>query len=212
MNDPTPVPPLLEVCVDSVQAARAAAAAGADRIEYCARLDLGGTTPVLQELERVLELLELPVFAMVRPRGGDFVHDEPELRAMTEDLKAVRALGVHGVVLGVLGPDGRIDRESLRRLRQEAGDLPLTFHRAFDELERPLEGLETLLELGVDRLLTTGGPPTAWEGREMLQELVRAAGEELVVMPGGGVRQDHVHALLEHTGAREVHSSQVLRL
>lgn len=167
---------------------------------------------MMLELERVLDLLEVPVFAMVRPRGGDFVYDSRELRDLTEDLRAVRERGANGVVLGVLGADGRIARETVTGLREEAGDLPLTFHRAFDELARPLEGIEALLELGVDRLLTTGGPPTAWEGRDVLSELVQAAGDQLVVMPGGGVRQDHVHALLEHTGAREVHSSKVLIL
>jgi len=212
VSEPVPSRPLLEVCVDRVETALVAAAAGADRIEFCARLDLGGITPVMLELERVLDLLEVPVFAMVRPRGGDFVYDARELRDLTEDLRAVRECGANGVVLGVLGADGRIARETVAALRAEAGDLPLTFHRAFDELARPLEGIEALLELGVDRLLTTGGPPTAWEGRDVLRELVQAAGDQLVVMPGGGVRQDHVHALLEHTGAREVHSSQVLIL
>ena len=212
MSSHVPSRPLLEVCVDRVEAALAAAAAGADRIEFCARLDLGGITPETLELERVLNLLEVPVFAMVRPRGGDFVHDARELRELREDLRAMRECGADGVVLGVLGADGRIAREALASLREEAGELPLTFHRAFDELESPLDGIETLLELGVDRLLTTGGPPTAWEGRDVLRELVQAAGEQLVVMPGGGVRQDHVHALLEHTSAREVHSSQVLVL
>jgi copper homeostasis protein len=203
---------LLEVCVEGVDAAVAAAAAGADRRELCARLDLGGTTPAPTELAGVLERVTVPVHAMVRPRGGDFVYTGEELARMRRELRELLAVGAHGLVLGVLESGGAIERGAMSSLLELAEGLPVTFHRAFDGIPEPRAALETLIELGVTRLLTSGGPARAWEGRAQLRELVEAAGERLLVMPGGGVRQDHVLPLLELTGAREVHSSVVLKL
>jgi len=201
----------LEVCVDSAAGARAAAL-GADRLELCARLEVGGLTPETDLLRSLTDEGTVPVFAMIRPRPGDFVYSPKELAAMEASIDAARDLGAAGLVLGTLHPDGSLDAAALERLLRRADGLPVTFHRAFDGIHRPFEALEVLLELGVARLLTSGDGPRAWEGRDLLRRLVEAAGEELVVMPGGGVRQDHVLELLAATGAREVHSSVVLDL
>jgi copper homeostasis protein len=202
----------LEVCVDSLDLAVAAAQGGADRIELCARLDLDGITPTRADLEQALAQVAVPVFAMVRPRAGDFVYTSEELIEAEAQAREAVALGARGLVFGALDRSGSPDLQAVQRILDAAGGLPLTFHRAFDRIRAPHEALESLIDLGVARLLTTGGPPTAWEGREALRELVAQAGERLMVMPGGGVRQGHLHELLERTGAREVHSSVVLQV
>jgi copper homeostasis protein len=202
---------LLEVCVDSEAAAELASEV-AQRLEYCSRLDLGGLTPDPGELRQVVENSGVLVHAMIRPRGGNFVHDDLELTCMERSIDSALDAGAHGLVMGVLDREGCIDVPAMRRLIKRSRGVPVTFHRAFDEIDSPLPALEVLVDLGVKRLLTTGGPPTAWEGREQLARLVQAARDRLVVMPGGGVRLDHVHQLIAATGAREVHSSVALDL
>jgi len=203
---------LLEVCVDTVEAAVEACSRGAGRLEYCSQLELDGLTPVEAELHAVVEGVEVPVFAMVRPRAGSFVMGSEEVAAMAAQISMVRDAGAQGVVLGVLTEAGAIDESALKVLLAAAGELPVTFHRAFDGIPNPLRALDVLIRHGVTRLLTAGDGLTAWEGRELLRRLVAHAGDSLIVMPGGGVRMNHVHQLIEITGASEVHSSQVLRL
>lgn len=198
--------------MDRVSAAIEAWNAGVERIEYCARLDQDGLTPDLDELREVAAHVDIPVFAMVRPRPGHFVPEAGEVEVMLRTIEALRGAGAAGLVLGVLTPAGAIDEPNLKRLVQAADDLPVTFHRAFDRIERPLEALEVLVEAGVSRLLTSGDADRAWDGRDLLRQLVQAAGDRLVVMPGGGVRSDHARELLAKTGAREIHSSVMLEL
>lgn len=203
---------LLEVCVDSLEAAFEASARGAERLEFCAQLELGGVTPREEDLRRVVEGLEVPVVAMVRPRAGDFVMSGTEVGRMLSEIDMARRAGAAGVVLGVLTSSGSIDESALQSLVERAGVMPVTFHRAFDGIASPLEALDTLIRHGVARLLTSGDGASAWEGRELLRKLVAHAGDSLVVMPGGGVRTNHVRELIEFTGAKEVHSSQVVDL
>ncbi|MCL4156674.1 UNVERIFIED_CONTAM: hypothetical protein GTU68_031204, partial [Idotea baltica] len=203
---------LREICVDRVSAALDAWSGGVDRIEYCARLDQDGLTPDLDELREVTSRVKIPVFAMVRPRPGDFVHTSAEVDEMLASIDQVRAAGAHGIVLGVLEPAGAVNESALTRLVQAAAELPVTFHRAFDRLANPTESLEVLITAGVKRLLTSGDAASAWEGRELLRELVLQAGNRLIVMPGGGVRSDHARELMAFTGAREIHSSVLLDL
>ncbi|MFT7486449.1 MAG: copper homeostasis protein [Candidatus Paceibacteria bacterium] len=202
----------LEVCIDSVPAALDAAARGADRLEYCARLDQDGLTPDTTELRAVLDAVSIPVFAMVRPRPGNFVLQAGELEQMERDLDRVLDAGAQGIVLGALTERGTIDCTALERLLRAAGSTPVTFHRAFDGIAEPVESLEVLIELGVHRLLTSADGASAWEGRDLLAQLVKRAGDRCIVMPGGGVRQEHVAELILRTGATEVHSSKVLQL
>ncbi len=194
-----------EVCVEGVEGALAAAAGGAHRIELCAGLMEGGTTPGPGTLSLALERAGLDTMVLVRPRGGDFLYSELELEAMLRDVAAVREAGAMGVATGALARDGRVDREATARLRESAGPLSFTFHRAFDMTRDPLEALDTLAELGVDRILTSGQAASVAEGLPLLRALVRAAGDRIIVMPGAGIREESVGRILGETGAREIH-------
>jgi len=198
---------LLEVCVDTVEGALAAQRGGAGRIELCADLVVGGTTPSLGLFHEVRSRVTLPVFAMVRTRAGDFVYRASELAVMRRDAVLLREAGADGLVLGALTPDGDVDHATTAELVELARPLPVTFHRAFDHVRDASAALEVLVELGVERVLTSGQRPTAPEGAERLRELVQQAGDRILVMPGGGIREEHLPELVRRTGAREVHAS-----
>jgi copper homeostasis protein len=197
---------LFESCVESFEAAVASAAGGAGRIELCANLDVGGTTPQAALVARCVAALDIPVFVMVRPRGGSFVYSSDEADAMARDIHAMAQAGAHGVVFGALTADGVIDVALMRRLLDRARPLPVTCHKAIDDARDLPAALDALIDLGVDRVLTSGGAPTAADGAAMIARLVRQAGEALVVMAGGGVRAHNVAALVQATGVREVHA------
>jgi copper homeostasis protein len=199
---------LLEVCVDSREGLARAAAGGAGRLEVCSRLDLDGLTPEDPLLSAALAT-GLPCFAMVRPRGGAHVWADDEHAALRADLARVQRLGAHGVVLGAITADGRVDRELVRALAEQARPLPVTFHRAFDQVRDPLGALEELIELGVARVLTSGGARDAFAGRDQLARLARAARGRIGILPGGGVRAHNAAAIVAACGAREIHSSTV---
>jgi copper homeostasis protein len=198
---------LFEVCVDGADGVLAAQAAGADRVELCSALSEGGLTPSAGTIATALEVATVDVNVLIRPRGGDFVYDRHEIRAMRRDIEAVAAAGAHGVVIGALTEDGDVDAAVCGQLMSGAAGLPVTFHRAFDMARRPREALAAVIDLGVDRLLTSGQEATAPDGAPLIAELVSAAGDRLVVMPGGGVTAGNVRRLLDRTGAREVHFS-----
>jgi copper homeostasis protein len=200
------VPRLFESCIDSHDAALASASGGAGRVELCARLDVGGTTPDVALIERCVASLSVPVFVMIRPRGGDFVYDAGDVAAMADGIRAAAAAGAHGVVFGALQPDATIDAGIMRRLIDVARPLPVTCHKAIDATRDPLEALEALLTLGVDRVLTSGGGKTAASGAATIARLVARAGDALVVMAGGGVRAHNVAVIVQQTGVREVHA------
>jgi copper homeostasis protein len=204
---------MLEVCVDSIAGLLAAEAGGAQRIELCARLDLGGLSPARELLDAAIARTRLPLHVMVRPRAGDFVATAAEVLAMEAEIAGLRDRGgVAGVVFGVLTPAGRVDVAATRRLLAAARPLSVTFHRAFDASADLDQALEDLVELGVDRILSSGGAADAYAGRARLGELVRRARGRLVVMAGGGVRPGNVAAILAETGVLEVHGSVPLRL
>ncbi len=194
-----------ELCVEGVDGALAAAAGGAHRIELCAGLVEGGTTPSAGVLALALERAGVDTMVLVRPRGGDFLYSEPELEVMLRDVSAVRQMGAMGVATGVLTREGEVDREATARLREAAGPLSFTFHRAFDMTADPHEALEALVELGVDRVLTSGQAAGVPDGLPLIRALVQAAGDRIVVMPGAGVREENARSILEGTGAREIH-------
>lgn len=199
---------LLEVCVDSLAGLRAAEQGGAGRIELCSRLDVGGLSPERELLEAALETTQLPLHVMVRTRPGSFVCTP----SMETEILSMRGLGVPGVVLGALTTDRRIDSAALRRLIAAARPMSITFHRAFDEIAEPLAALEELIGLGVDRVLTSGGAPDAFQGRWRLRELVSRARGRIVVMAGGGVRAENAAAILADAGVPELHGSVPFRL
>lgn len=196
---------LLEVAVDSLPDALAAEAAGAHRIELCAALGEGGTTPSAGAMRTAVARLGIPVFAMIRPRGGDFLYSATEIEVMLRDVENAKQAGVHGIVSGALHPNGVIDEEATQALVEAADPLPFTFHRAFDQVRNLTEALDTCLGLGVRRVLTSGGAAAAKEGAETIAALVRRGHPHLTIVGGGGVRAEHVAELARATGAVEFH-------
>jgi copper homeostasis protein len=196
---------LFESCIDSAAAAAASAQGGAGRVELCARLDVGGTTPAAALIERCAAAVAIPVFVMIRPRGGGFVYDAAEVAAMEADIRLAIAAGARGVVFGAVRADATIDADVMQRLIDRARPLPVTCHKAIDATRDPLEALDALLALGVDRVLTSGGADSAAAGAATIARMVTRAGDALVVMAGGGVRAHNAAALVQATGVREVH-------
>lgn len=197
---------LLEICVADAASLEAAIAGGADRIELCSALELGGLTPS-PGLMRLAAEAPIPVYAMVRPRAGDFVFSAREGELMLADIEAVGAAGLAGVVLGASRPDGRLDEALLSRLHGHAQGLGSTLHRAFDLVPEPLEALETAIALGFERILTSGGALTAPAGLEVLLRLHQAARGRIGIMPGSGLTATNIAALLTALPVAQVHSS-----
>jgi copper homeostasis protein len=196
---------LIEVSVESVESALAAQAGGASRLELCDNLVEGGTTPSVGMLEVVRERIDLPIFVLVRPRGGDSCLSRDELEVMQRDIRLLKKTGADGVVFGALLPDATVDRECIARLIEAARPLPVTFHRAFDLTRDPLEALETLVALGVERVLTSGQAPSALEGVETIATLVRTAEGRITILAGGGLNEANVAELVRRAGVPEVH-------
>jgi copper homeostasis protein len=197
---------LLEISVESVDAAMAAERGGANRIELCSSLREGGTTPSPELLRTVRGRLKVPVMSMLRPRGGNFYYTDSEFEAMRRDVDAAKEFGMNGVVLGMLAADGKVDIKRTRELVEQATPLPVTFHRAFDDCADLRGALEDVIEAGAARLLTSGGKRTAPEAFDLLGELVRMAGERLIVMPGSGLHAGNIRDAVRKTGAREFHA------
>ncbi|GAB5522957.1 MAG: copper homeostasis protein CutC [Roseivirga sp.] len=197
---------LLEICANSVQSAINAQLGGADRIELCHDLTVGGVTPDNTVLREVRMKVSIPVFVLVRSRAGNFVYTRKEVKEMKESILLCKTLGYEGVVIGALTKENKIDLDAMKTLIAAASGMKVTFHRAFDELTDYKEGLEQLKSMGVNRILTSGLSSNAVAGAKTLFNLVKLAGKELVIMPGGGVRPDNINRLLS-TGAKEFHSS-----
>ena len=197
----------IEICCGSIQSAANAKAGGAVRVELCQGLIEGGTTPSPATIEYAVKELGLQVFVLVRPRGGDFCYNELEIKTMEEDVEFCKRAGVAGIVVGFLHPDGSIDTELTRRFVKLAAPLPVTFHRAFDRCPEPLKALEQIIDCGCARILTSGCKPTAMEGADMLQQLVKQANGRIKILAGSGVTPENAAALREKTGAPEIHGS-----
>jgi copper homeostasis protein len=195
----------VEICVGEVESAIAAEAGGADRVELCDNLAVGGTTPSAGTIAESCRRLSIPVHILVRPRAGDFVYSESELAVIRHDIEAAKALGAAGIVLGVLTTDSTIDRDQTATLVALARPLRVTFHKAFDQARDLLEALDALIELNVDRVLTSGGRSTALAGLETLAKLVDRAGDQIAVMAGGSLDFDHLETIIRQGGIREVH-------
>lgn len=196
---------VFEACVETVEEALAAEAGGADRVELCTRLDVGGLTPEPELLAACRARLSIPIFVLLRPRAGDFVFTSPEWSGMWRDAGRLRSEGASGVVAGGLRRDGRVAVDEIAALQAHAA-LPITFHRAFDACPNQAEALEDLAGLGIARVLTAGGPALAQAGRFRLRRLVEQAGRRIVILAGGGIRADNVARLVRHTGVTEVHA------
>ena len=197
----------IEICCGSIQSAANAKTGGAVRIELCQGLIEGGTTPSPATIRYAVHDLGLRVFVLVRPRGGDFCYNELEVKTMEEDVMFCKEVGVAGIVVGFLHPDGSIDTELTRRFVKLAAPLPVTFHRAFDRCPEPLKGLEQIIDCGCARILTSGCKPTAMEGADMLQRLVEQSDGRIKILAGSGVTADNAVELKRRTNVPEIHGS-----
>jgi copper homeostasis protein len=197
---------ILEISVESVDAALAAERGGALRIELCSNAREGGTTPSADLLRAVRERVHLPIFAMIRPRAGNFFYSDGEFDAMQAEIDAAKRLHADGVVLGLLSAHGRVDVKRTRQLVERAMPLPVTFHRAFDDCTDLCASLEDVVTTGATRLLTSGGKRTAPEALEVLGNLVQLADHRIIVMPGSGLHAGNIREAVQKTGAREYHA------
>jgi copper homeostasis protein len=197
---------LLEVCVDDARGLDAAVAGGADRIELCSALESGGLTPSPGLIARA-KACPVPVFALIRPRTGNFHYERPLVETMLGDIDAIRSAGLAGVVVGASLPDGRLDVGTLALLLAQATGLSTTLHRAFDLVPDVFEALETAVALGFSRILTSGGEASAFEGRVTIQALVKAAAGRIRILASSGIRPGMAADLVAFTGVGEVHSS-----
>jgi len=198
---------LIEVCANSLESALAAETGGAARAELCAALIEGGLTPSPAAIELARGQLHIKLHILIRPRGGDFCYDETEFALMKRDIAFCKRAGVDGVVTGILQPDGSVDLARMQELIAAARPMSVTFHRAFDMSADAFRALDDVLALGVERLLTSGQRGSAMEGKGLIAELVKRAGNRLIVMPGAGVDEGNIRELIGTTGAREFHLS-----
>lgn len=197
----------IEICAGSLQSALNAAAGNAQRIEYCSQLELGGLTPSYGALKLARDKLDVDIFVLIRPRPGHFVYNEIEVDQMLKDIDLCKSMGMNGIVTGALNPDLRINMEICKRLKEITDPLPCVFHRAIDETPDPLLEMEKLIELGYQRVLTSGGANTAWEGRRIIKEMVIQAAGRIEILAGSGIRISNIEKLFKETGVSQVHTS-----
>ncbi len=197
----------LEVCVDSAESAEAAAKGGADRVELCANLVIGGTTPPEALFEKIRSLTDIRVNVLIRPRYGDFLYTEYEFDMISRSVARFREMGANGVVIGCLLPDGSLDMERMKRLVELAGPMDVTLHRAFDMCRDAYEALDQAAALGIRTILTSGQKENSWAGRELIAGLVKESGGRVDIMAGGGVDAGKIRELIPATGAGSYHMS-----
>ena len=197
----------LEICAFNLASALIAQQSGADRIELCAGPEEGGTTPSPGGIRTAREQLRIELYPIIRPRGGDFLYSDEEFRVMLRDVEYCKHVGCNGVVIGMLQADGAVDKKRCGLLVEAAYPMGVTFHRAFDWACNPFEAMEAIIQIGCERILTSGQRPTALEGAPLIDQLIREADERIVIMPGSGVRAANIVELAERTGAAEFHTS-----
>lgn len=197
----------IEICAGSLASALVAQIGGAYRVEFCADLKEGGTTASFGQLFLARKNLDIQLFPIIRPRGGDFLYSNLEFEVMKTDIGQCKRLDCDGVVFGILKKDGSVDQERCAELKQAAGNMGTTFHRAFDRCKDPFQSLEDLIGLGFDRVLTSGQEKTAIKGASLIAELVAQANGRISIMPGSGIRPENLKELIEITGATEYHST-----
>jgi copper homeostasis protein len=196
---------LIEVCASQVQSALAAQEGGAKRVELCDNLFEGGTTPSYAAIKLSRAKLKIGLNVMIRPRGSDFCYSNLEFEIMKEDIQVCKKLGADGVVFGILLPDGNVDVARTKHLVDLARPLSITFHRAFDMTPEPFKALDEIIDLGIDRILTAGQKNTAPEGVELIGQLVKKAGNRIIIMPGSGINEQNIKEIRDRTGAKEFH-------
>jgi copper homeostasis protein len=195
----------LEICCGSIDDAIQAQAGGAQRVELCSALFLGGLTPSLGTLQYARQQLTIPIMAMVRPRAGGFCYTEAEFATMERDAETLLANDAEGIVFGILTENGDIDLKRTRRLREIAGSKQTVFHRAFDVTPDPFRALDQLVDLGITRILTSGQQDTVPEGANLIRRLIEYAGDRIEVLPGGGIKPFNLEDVVSRTGCSQVH-------
>jgi copper homeostasis protein len=198
---------IIEIATTDFVTTKSAVEGGADRIELCAALTEGGTTPSYGTIKKCREDFQVQLFPIIRTRSGDFLYTDEEFEIMMKEVKLCKDLGCDGVVIGMLNNNGQVDLKRTSQLVEAAYPLEVTFHRAFDRCLDPFEAMEQLIEIGCQRILTSGQEPAAPDGIDLITRLVIAADEKIIIMPGSGVRTDNIKRLATQTGAREFHSS-----
>ena len=198
---------LIEIATSDFITTKSAVEGGADRIELCANLAEGGTTPPYGTIKLCREAFSVSLFPIIRPRGGDFLYTADEFEIMLQDAKLCKQLGCEGIVIGLLNADGTIDTKRTSVLIEAAYPLGITFHRAFDRCKDPFIALEQLIEIGCERILTSGQQPSVVDGVELVAELNKIANDRIIIMPGSGVRKENIKKLAGKTGCKEFHSS-----
>src|SRR5436853_4464394 len=198
---------VLEIAVFNIRSALLAVHAGADRIELCENAADGGATASYGTLKTIKEKISIPVFPIIRARGGDFLYTDEEYAVMQKDVLLCKQLGFEGVVIGLLNKDAAIDIERTKRLAELSYPMEVTFHRGFDRTKDPFQSLEDVIECGCQRILTSGQVPNAFDGKELIKKLIEQADDRIIIMPGSGVRSNNIKELAAYTGATELHSS-----
>ena len=198
---------IIEIATSDFLTTKSAVEGGADRIELCANLIEGGTTPSYSLIFQCREAFDVLLYPIIRPRGGDFLYKKDEYEIMLHDVKLCKQLGCDGIVAGMLNMDGTIDMTRMSELVDIAYPMEVTFHRAFDRCKDPFAALEELIEIGCERILTSGQKPAAPEGVELIAELNKVADDRIIIMPGSGVRKENIKTIADKTGCSEFHSS-----
>ncbi|MGB3074044.1 MAG: copper homeostasis protein CutC [Chitinophagales bacterium] len=198
---------IFEVCANGIQSAINAQLAGADRIELCEYLEVGGLTPHDKIIRDAKELIHIPIHVLIRPRAGNFVFSEEEYDCMKEEIIRCKKMQVAGIVTGVLNPDRTIDKIRCAELMEHAHPLSITFHRAFDVVHDPIQSLKELIELGVDRVLTSGQQENPLAGAQLIKELMNHSNGRISILAGGGITEENISAIVKESGITEIHFS-----
>lgn len=203
---------ILECCVDSVESAVHAASGGASRLELCSNLVIGGTTPDVALLQEIRKYTDIRIHALIRPRFGDFCYSEPEMQIMKAQIRALKEAGAEGIVIGILKEDGNLNLPAMYELMCEAEGMSVTLHRAFDMCRDPYQAMEEAISLGMHTILTSGQKPSAWEGKELLAELIEKAYGRIDIMAGAGIQASVIERLIPKTGGTSYHMSGKITL
>ncbi|QOR36562.1 copper homeostasis protein CutC [Clostridium sp. 'deep sea'] len=198
---------IFEACVDCYESALNAKNAGADRLELCSELSVGGLTPSFGLVKQVRKITDIKLNVLIRARSGDFCFNDNDIEIMVNDILELKKLGVDGVVIGALTQDATIAKKNVLKMINAAKPLSITFHRAFDLVKAPQQALNTLIELGVDRVLTSGLAQNAFAGRHLIKQLVKYSQNKIIIMPGAGVSENNIYDIVKTTGVSEIHSS-----
>lgn len=198
---------ILEVCVDSLTSMLVAKSAGADRIELCSALNIGGLTPSCGLMKKAKEVKDIEVFVMVRPRSGDFLYDDNEFETMKSDIEIIKDMGFDGIVTGILRSDGKINIARIDELTKHAYPLKTALHRAFDDARNPEEDIPLLIEMGICRILTSGQRDNAYNGAEYIAKIQKEFGDKITIMPGCGVNAENINKIFNITKCTNFHLS-----